>query len=187
MASMHDGPEQVPSATHATTVHASIAFLCPCWHGDRPHTAVLTDQIDDAPAGVALLNVLHRPVCQLRPAEPASQQRSEHGPVSQPLLRPHVRCVKERLRLAERKPVANTDALDSRDPRRQQPVVRRLDCQLSDSGDSDININRDRAKSAGLKRNALTVNSVSPEPIPRFCGGMVLFFSKSSLKFIRWA
>ena len=135
--------------------------LHPRRHRDRPHAPVLADQIDDAPAVVALLDVLHRQVRQFGPAQSAPEQRGEHGPVAQSLLRAHVRRVQQRLRLAERQPVADADAvrpdaLDPRDPRRQfrrqQPVVGRLDRQLPDRRDPDIN--RDRAELAGFERHA---------------------------------
>lgn len=72
--------------------------LHPRGHRDRPHPPVLSDQIHDAPAAVALLDVLRSQVRQFAPPQSAPEKRSEHGAVAQPLLGTHVRRVQERLR-----------------------------------------------------------------------------------------
>jgi hypothetical protein len=63
---------------------------------------VLPDQIDNAPAVIALLDVFHRQIRLFGPAQSTTEQRREHGPVGQSLLCAYVRRVQQRLRLAER-------------------------------------------------------------------------------------
>ena len=47
---------------------------------------MLADEVHDAPAVIALLDVLQRKRRRLRPAQPAAQQGSQHRAVAQPLF-----------------------------------------------------------------------------------------------------
>jgi tetratricopeptide (TPR) repeat protein len=155
-----DRPEQMP-LRHAGDHRPCIdRILRPGRHRNSTDAPVLADQIDDAPTVVALLNVLHGQVRQFGPAKSAPEQRREHGPVAQSLLCSHVWGVQERLCLAERQPVANTDAvrpdaLDPGDARRQfrgeKPVVGRFDRQFANRRDPDVD--RDRAEPTRLERH----------------------------------
>ena len=80
-------------------------------HRDRPHPSVFANEAYNAPAVFPLLDVVHCQCRQFRPTQPAPEQRGEHGPVAQPLLRPYVRCVEQCLRLLERQPVPHPDAM----------------------------------------------------------------------------
>jgi hypothetical protein len=58
-------------------------YLHPRWHRRGPHAAMLSNEIDDAPASVALLDV---PKCKrrdFRTSQPASEQNREDGAVAQ--------------------------------------------------------------------------------------------------------
>jgi len=108
---------------------------------------MLSDEVHNAPTVIALLNVLERERSHLRASQPAAEQHREHRPVTQSLLGGDVRRVQEFLGLLDREPVADPHAhrlgaLDARDAggqfRRQQPVVGRLDRQLPNGGDADV-------------------------------------------------
>ena len=75
--------------------------LHPCRHRDRPHTAVLSDEIHDAPPSVPLLNVGNGERSHLGPPQPAAQEDRQDRAVAQALGRGGVRRVQEFLRLLD--------------------------------------------------------------------------------------
>jgi hypothetical protein len=95
---------------------------------------------------------------RLGSAQSAPEQRREHRPVAQSLLRANVGRVQKRLRPEEREPVSHTDAVrpdalspgDSRSQfGRQQAVVGRLDRQLADG--CNPHVDRDRPELSRLE------------------------------------
>ena len=113
--------------------------LHPGRHRDGVHSPVLADEVNDCPAVVALLDVLHRQRRHLRPAQPAAEQDGQHRAVAQPLVGGYVRRVQEFLGLLDRQPVADPHAdelraLQARDTGGQfgcqKTVVGRFDSQL---------------------------------------------------------
>jgi hypothetical protein len=98
--------------------------LDPRRHGHRSHSAVLADEIHDAPPAVPLLDVTERKRCDFGPSQSASQEHGEDSPIAQSLNRGGVRRVQERLGLFCGEPVAEaytlgSDALYARDAIRQ--------------------------------------------------------------------
>ena len=65
--------------------------LGPGWHGDGAEAASLPRDVDDAPAAVALLNVLHPQVGQFLPAQAAAYQQPEQRAIPLPLVAARVR------------------------------------------------------------------------------------------------
>jgi hypothetical protein len=63
---------------------------------------VLPDEVHDAPAAIALLNVLERKRRHLRSPQPAAQQDGQHRSIAQSLLGGHVRSIQKRLGLTNR-------------------------------------------------------------------------------------
>jgi hypothetical protein len=64
-------------------VQASIATFDPCRHWDGADAAVLADQIYDAPAAVALLDVRERERRHLGATEPAAEKYRDNRAVPQ--------------------------------------------------------------------------------------------------------
>lgn len=90
--------EQVPVSRGGLRRPLVDRVFNPSRHRDRPHPAVFADQIHDAPPTVPLLNVSVCEVRQFGPAQSATEQCGEHGPVAQPLLFEYVRVVQQGLR-----------------------------------------------------------------------------------------
>jgi len=71
----------------------------PCRHRHRAHTAMLPNEIDNAPAAVTLLDVLKRKGRHLGSTEAATKEHTNDGPIPQALLRRDVRRVQQPLGL----------------------------------------------------------------------------------------
>jgi hypothetical protein len=71
----------------------------PGWHRDGAHPSVFPDQIDDAPAAIALLKMREGQVRGFRPTEAAPEKDCQDGAVAQPLKRSDVWRVQKRLSL----------------------------------------------------------------------------------------
>jgi hypothetical protein len=80
-------------------------YLYPRRHRYRPHTAVLSHQVHDAPTPVALLDVGDGERCHFRPPQPAAQEDRQDRTVTEALPYAGIRSVQQRLRLPDRKPV----------------------------------------------------------------------------------
>ena len=71
---------------------------------------MLADEVDDAPAAIALLDVRERERRDFRGPEAATEKNGKDRAVAQPAQSRYVRCVEKRLCLASRKPVAPSDS-----------------------------------------------------------------------------
>ena len=67
---------------------------------------MLSNEVDNAPPAVPLLNVPERQHCNFGSAEPTAEKQGENGPVPEPLRGRDVWCAQQRLGLAEREPVS---------------------------------------------------------------------------------
>jgi len=101
---------------------------------------VLADQIDDAPASIALLDMRECERRHFRSPQPATEKDGENRPISQAANGRDVRRAQERLSLPLRQSIADANssrlhALYAADPlrqfRREQAVVGRLRGQLT--------------------------------------------------------
>jgi hypothetical protein len=101
---------------------------------------MLSDEIDDAPPAVPLLDVRERERRHFRSPQPTSEKDRQDGPITQSADCGDVGRAQQRLRLPLRQPVTDADAgrfhaLHPADAlgqfRREQPVVRRLCCELT--------------------------------------------------------
>jgi hypothetical protein len=72
---------------------------------------MLSNKIHDAPPTVALLDVANGGRRHLGPPQPAAQEHRKYRPVTQALGRRGVRGVQQRLRLLDREPVTQANAL----------------------------------------------------------------------------
>src|ERR1035438_5824198 len=86
-------------------------YLHPRRHRYRPHTAVLSHQVHDAPTPVALLDVGDSERRHLGPPQPAAEEHREDSPVAEALGCGGIRGIQQRLRLPNREPVTETNAL----------------------------------------------------------------------------
>ncbi len=72
--------------------HTSLGGPCvnrvlhPGWHRNGPHASVFADEIDDAPAVVALLDMAQRQRCDFGAPESATEEYGEHVAIPEPLL-----------------------------------------------------------------------------------------------------
>src|ERR1035437_5571978 len=150
-------------------------YLHPRRHRYRPHTAVLSHQVHDAPTPVALLDVRDGERCHFRPPQPAAQEDRQDRTVTEALPYAGIRSVQQRLRLPDRKPVSQADTfggdtLHSRNPigqlRCQEPVVRGFNRQFPDRRDPHVDGNS--AESAQLQGNAPSAHRRLGESRPGF-------------------
>jgi hypothetical protein len=107
---------------------------------------VLTNEINNAPATIALLNMSERKCRNLRPPEAAAEKNSQHSAVTQSPQGGDVRRAQEILRLPQRRPVTHPDSggfhtLHSYDSRRQlrreQAIVCCLGRELTNGGQAN--------------------------------------------------
>ena len=73
---------------------------------------MLSDEIDDAPTAVALLDMRKCEPCHFRTAQSASEKDGEDGTIAKSDGRRDVRLAQKRLRLPLGKPVSNANATD---------------------------------------------------------------------------
>src|SRR5260370_14903129 len=78
---------------------------------DRPHTAMLANEVYDAPPPVSLLDVPHRRRRHFGPPQAAAQEHSEDRTVPHALRSCGIRSVEELLRLLDGKPVPQANTL----------------------------------------------------------------------------
>lgn len=71
---------------------------------------MFADQVHDAPAAIALLNMRERERRHFRSAQAAAQQHGNDGTIAETAQRRHIGRVEQRLRLARRQPVPGSDA-----------------------------------------------------------------------------
>lgn len=76
-------------------------YFDPGWHWRGADASMLTDQIDDAPAAVALLEVGERERGHFGSSQAAAQQHGEDGSVTQPAEGRSIWCAQQGLRLAK--------------------------------------------------------------------------------------
>src|ERR1035441_4943037 len=81
--------------------------LYPGGHRDGAHPPMLANQIDDTPAAIHLLDVLHRERRHLGPAQSAAEEYRQHRAVAEPLLGGNVWRVQELLGLLNGEPVSD--------------------------------------------------------------------------------
>ena len=77
-------PEYVPRTQPGRSGPCINRNFDPRWHRRRTHPAVFADQVNDAPAAIALLKVSKRERGNLGPAETAAEEDSQNGAVAQP-------------------------------------------------------------------------------------------------------
>jgi hypothetical protein len=108
-----------------------IVLGYPRGHRRGPDAAVLSDEVDDAPASIALLNMDEGEGCDFGSTQAAAQKNSEDGAIAETSNRRDVGRTQEGLRLPLRQPVPDADAgrLHALDPgdsgrqfRRQQNI-----------------------------------------------------------------
>ena len=75
------------------------------------HTAMLSNEIDNAPPAIALLDVTHRERRHFGPPEAAAQEDRQDRTVAQSFGRGGIRGIQQRLRLPDREPVPQADPL----------------------------------------------------------------------------
>ena len=86
-------PRAIHRAEHATVSDAGRRrprigrHLHPSRHRNRPHPAMLPDEVHDAPTAVALLDVAERERRHLGSPQPAAQEHRQDRAVAQPLGR----------------------------------------------------------------------------------------------------
>src|SRR5262245_17181334 len=73
--------------------------LHPVRHRRRSEATVLTDEIDDAPAAISLLDVGECERGNFGAAESAAEENGDDGPIAQPANRRHIWRAQKRLRL----------------------------------------------------------------------------------------
>src|ERR1700733_14731538 len=82
--------------------------LDPVRHRHSANTAVLSDEVDDAPAVIALLDVREGQRRHLRTSEPTAEEHSKNGPIAQAPRGGDVRRVQESLGLTSGQQVSRT-------------------------------------------------------------------------------
>jgi hypothetical protein len=70
----------------------------PHWHRRSAHAPVFSDEIDNTPAAVALLDMRERERRHFGPSQPAPEKNREDRPVAQPGDRRYVGRAEQRLR-----------------------------------------------------------------------------------------
>src|SRR6266404_2182059 len=79
-------------------------------HRRGPNPTVLSDEVNDAPPSVTLLDMSERERRHLRSSQPAAEEDGKNGTIAQPANRRDVGRAEESLRLALRQPVPDADA-----------------------------------------------------------------------------
>ena len=105
------GRKTAPSAILALVAQASIATLTQVGMGTVRNSMMLSNEADNAPPAVPLLNVPERQHCNFGSAEPTAEKQGENGPVPEPLRGRDVWCAQQRLGLTESKPISGADSL----------------------------------------------------------------------------
>jgi hypothetical protein len=75
--------------------------LHPGWHRDGAHTAMLSDEVHNAPPAIALLDVAHCERSHLGTPQPAAQEHRQDRAVAQPLGSGDIRHVEQLLGLLD--------------------------------------------------------------------------------------
>jgi len=109
-------------------------YLHPDWYGRRADPAVLSNEIHDAPAAIALLYMCECERRNLGPSEATAEQNRQHGSIPQSLYRGDIRSTQQILGLLQRQPVPDPNsrpfhALYAHD-RSSQPQVGGSRCRL---------------------------------------------------------
>ena len=77
---------------------------------------MFTNQIYNAPATIAQLNLFECHRCHLRASETAAEQNCENGTIAQSFYRTGIRRTEKRLGLPKRQPVTHADSFRLRAP-----------------------------------------------------------------------
>jgi hypothetical protein len=101
------GGDSVDSATSNGTPSAGFG---PIRYRDGPHMTAFSDQVHKGPAFLALLELTDLKAGQLRSAEPAAEQKGEHGSIAFAAQRVPVRRIEQEACLLRREPIASAMA-----------------------------------------------------------------------------
>ena len=86
-------PEHMASADSGGGCPRADRQLHPRRHRRGTNTAVLSDEIDDAPTAIALLDMREGEPCHFRTAQSASEKDGEDGAIAKATRRRDVGCV----------------------------------------------------------------------------------------------